>query len=112
MAIEKFGDGGIAVTGAKDIEFFTLLQCQSALRLEATTGLRLSRRMGAATAARMHFGKYGITGRTAKSALKQIDKLVVAWKLLREQEEVKEGCVICQNEGSHPGRDHAFEGQL
>jgi hypothetical protein len=79
MSITVNPGGSISIDGAEDVAFFKLLTLQRALTLE-TKGLKMSRRMSALKAAKLH---YGIKARTAAKALEIVNGMVAAEKAKR-----------------------------
>lgn len=69
MPIEVHENGSMSITGQDGIALFRLVTCYHALKLQATTGMKMTRISAVRCAQEM-----GFQGRTAKTLLKDMLK--------------------------------------
>jgi len=73
MTIESFGDGGLSITGKRDIHLFALLQLKHALKFELKTGMKMSR-VSALSTAKARFGLKGNKQKVYDQLCKIVDE--------------------------------------
>lgn len=80
MAIESFGNGGIAITGERDVQLFGIIALHSALKMEVQCpGLKMGRKSAYSIVKK----RWNLKGNKA-NVLAQFDKIVEEIKRKRD----------------------------